>query len=193
MHDAPLKENLAAGLVLLSNWRFSEPFYDPFCGSGTIAIEAAMIARNIAPGSLGRKFAITRFPWFPREILSNARQEAKDKILTGKKYTIIASDVEEEYLDMTYAHAQNAGVADDIEIVNRNFLELLAIPLSGTLVGNPPYGVRLQPEELNELYLAITKVFDKNEKLTGGIITSFEEAGKIFTTSKFKNRKLYNG
>ena len=129
-HDAPLKENLAAGLVLLSNWKFSEPFYDPFCGSGTIAIEAAMIARNIAPGNLGRKFAISRFPWFPREILSNAKHEASGKVITGKKYQILASDIEETFLDMTYAHAQNVGVAGDIEIENRNFSELLRSPIS---------------------------------------------------------------
>jgi 23S rRNA G2445 N2-methylase RlmL len=94
---------------------------------------------------------------------------------------------------MTYAHAQNAGVADDIHIENRNFTELLDVPLTGTLVGNPPYGVRLQPEEISTLYTDIVKVFEKNEKLTGGIITSFEEAGKAFSSQKFKNRKLYNG
>lgn len=94
---------------------------------------------------------------------------------------------------MTYAHAQNAGVADNIEIENKNFSELLKTPISGTLVGNPPYGVRLQPDEITALYADIANVFLKNEKLTGGIITSFEEAGKIFSAGKFKNRKLYNG
>ena len=105
---------------------------------------------------------------------------------------IFASDIEETYLDMTYSHAQNAGVADDIEIENRDFTTLMDKPLSGTLVGNPPYGVRLKPEEINTLYEDIAKVFLKNEKLTGGIITSFEEAGKTFPMGKFKNRKLYN-
>ena len=107
-HEAPLKENLSAGLVLLSNWRFKEIFYDPFCGGGTIAIEAAMIAKNIAPGSLGRKFAISRFPWFPREILLDAKHEAEQKIMTGKTYTIFASDIDSFSVDMAKQHALNA-------------------------------------------------------------------------------------
>ncbi len=194
-HDAPLKENLAAGLVLLSNWRFKESFYDPFCGSGTIAIEAAMIARNIAPGNLGRKFAISRFPWFPREILSNAKHEASEKVMWDRTYSIIASDIDPLSISMSRLHAEQAGVADTIIFETKPFETLQnRKDLVGALVTNPPYGIRLHPEELDELYKQVALLFRENPYLTGGAITSFEQAGEIFNSRDgWKNRKLYNG
>ena len=191
--EAPIKETLAAGLVLLANWRYAEPFYDIFCGSGTIAIEAAMIARNIAPG-LYRNFAFERFRWISKDILATAREKAEARIMRDKKYTIIASDRDSEIIRIAVENAARAGVADDIVFSIRDADSYLGEEMRGTLVSNPPYGERLSPADLDEIYKTIATLFRKNKALSGGIITSFPE----FTThlkgaGEWKNRKLRNG
>lgn len=105
--EAPIKETLAAALVELSGWRFRSPFLDPFCGSGTIAIEAAMIARNIAPG-LRRHFAFEHFPWYSAEHIANARRAAEAKIIHDKTYMIQGSDVDPEAVRIAKDNAMRA-------------------------------------------------------------------------------------
>lgn len=189
--EAPIKETLAAAMVSLSGWRYREPFLDPFCGSGTIAIEAAMIAENIAPG-LSRAFAGEHFPWYDAKYFKQAKEQAKAKIITDKTYTITASDTDAEAVRIASNNAKRAGVADSIIFENKDFKSYVSEYLSGALVSNPPYGIRLQDYDLDLLYKDISVVFTKNTSLFGGIITSYD-FGKFTRPESWKNRKLYNG
>ena len=138
--EAPIKESLAAAMVLFSGWKFGTPLYDPMCGSGTIAIEAAMIARNIAPG-LNRSFDYLHFPWFDKEIHSTVCAEAKKKKF-DKSYQIFASDIDGNVLYAAEDNARRAGVADTIRFTAGDFRDQEYIEKSH-LVTNPPYGKRL--------------------------------------------------
>lgn len=120
--DAPIKENLAAAILAISGWRFRKKFLDPFCGSGTFAIEAAMLARNIAPG-LGRHFAVENFPFFEKEILYAVRREAHEKIYPSGNYQIFASDINPKMIEIAKNNARRAGVEDDIIFVEQNFFD----------------------------------------------------------------------
>ncbi|MDD2487112.1 MAG: class I SAM-dependent RNA methyltransferase [Candidatus Gracilibacteria bacterium] len=193
-HEAPIKESLAASLVLLSNWNFSNNLYDFFCGSGTIVIEAAMIAKNIAPGLIGRKYAFENFSWYPKKHLEDARNEAKEKIFSGKEYNIFASDISEEYIEDAKINAKNAGVEDMIKFEVKPLNAYVgAKNLSGTVVSNPPYGLRMNQKDLIFVYKDIAKIFDNNENLNGGLITSFMEFDDLVDLRNWKKRKLYNG
>ena len=189
--EAPIKETLAAAMVMLSGWRFKEPFLDPFCGSGTIAIEAAMIAKNIAPG-IERNFAGEYFPWYNADYFAQARTSAKTKIITDRKYTITASDTDAEAVKIAENNAKRAGVSDTINFSKKDFKEYTSEYISGALVSNPPYGIRLKDYDLDLLYKDISVVFTKNTSLFGGIITSYD-FGKYTRPDSWKNRKLYNG
>lgn len=176
---------------MLSGWRYKEPFLDPFCGSGTIAIEAAMIARNIAPG-LTRSFAGEYFPWYDKAYFAQAKADAQAKIMTDRKYAITASDTDPEAVKIAKNNAKRAGVADTITFENKDFKSYASEYISGALVSNPPYGIRLQDYDLDLLYKDISIVFTKNTSLFGGIITSYD-FGKHTRPNTWKNRKLYNG
>lgn len=122
--EAPIKETLAAALVTLSGWRYREPFLDPFCGSGTIAIEAAMIARNIAPG-VARSFSGEFFPWYDKNHFVRAKEQARSQILADRTYAIVGSDTDPEAIGIARKNAERAGVADTIDFVVRDFCEYL--------------------------------------------------------------------
>ena len=186
--EAPLKENLAAWLVLLSGWRFKEPFYDVFCGSGTIIIEAAMIAQNRAPWLL-RDFAYEKFSFFPVGLKEKVVEEAKKKLYTWS-YTLIASDIDEASVELAQENAKNAGVESLIQFSKKDFTEYEVATLSGTIVSNPPYGDRLIPSDIDSLYQEIRNLFRKNPELSGWIITSYEFDTK--ERDMWKRRKLFN-
>lgn len=215
-NEAPLKESLAASLVLLANWNFRDNFYDPFCGSWTIAIEAAMIARNIAPG-IHRKFAFEKFAWYPKHIIEDVIDDAEEKIIKDKKYNIYASDINPEYIEIAKKNAKRAWVLDTIrfkvadvrnlsvfkkqefEIQSVNFKlwqtnveENKQEELTGTLVSNPPYWLRLEQDDIREIHEEINNIFKKNKNLKGWIITSFSEFENIIMKKFWKQRKLYN-
>ncbi|HBB27365.1 TPA: RNA methyltransferase, partial [Candidatus Gracilibacteria bacterium] len=162
--EAPIKETLAAALVMLSGWRYKEPFLDPFCGSGTIAIEAAMIARNIAPG-IERSFAGEYFPWYSADFFKQVKAQAKAKIMTDRTYAITGSDTDSEAVRIATNNAKRAGVADTVTFSNKDFKEYVSEYISGALVSNPPYGIRLQDYDLDLLYKDISIVFTKNTSL----------------------------
>jgi len=190
--EAPIKESLAAVLVLLSGWRFKQNFYDIFCWSGTIAIEAWMIAKNIAPG-LDRYFAFENLVLVDKKLVSDELEIAKSKKFEGE-YKIFASDIDWEVLNIAKENAKNAWVYDIIEFSNTKFEEYLKQDLTWTLVSNPPYGERLKDEDLHWIYVNIDKLLQKNIELTGWVITSyFEEFDKLIRISDYKKRKLYNG
>jgi len=190
--DAPIKESLAAALVLLSSWRFKENFYDIFCGSWTIAIEAAMIAKNIAPW-LDRYFAFENLVLVDKTLVKQELEEAKKKTFEWE-YKIFASDIDENVLEKARENAKNANVDDIIDFEKKDFTEYLYEELSWILVSNPPYWERLKDEDLNWIYRNIDKLLQKNQWLTGWVITSyFEEFDKLIKLSDYKKRKLYNG
>lgn len=122
--EAPIKETLAAALVILSGWRYRESFVDPFCGSGTIVIEAAMIARNIMPG-MHRNFAFENFAWYPRNHLEEAKKKGEMKIMRDKTFTITGSDTDPEAVEIAKNNAMRAGVSDTVTFTVRDFKEYL--------------------------------------------------------------------
>lgn len=190
--EAPLKENLASVLVALSWWKFRETLWDPFCGSGTIAIEAVLLARNIAPWK-NRYFAIEHMKIHDADLLQRVKKEAKTKEYPSGKYTIIASDTAADMIQIAKENALKAGVSKDIDFRVWDFWEMqntIQKPL--TLISNPPYWVRLENENLDSLYEDIF-AFLSQENVSGWVITSFEKAHTYINTSLFKNRKLYNG
>jgi len=189
--DAPIKESLAAALVLLSGWRFKEPFYDVFCGSWTIAIEAAMLAKNIAPG-LDRYFAFENLVLVDKKLVEEELKLAESKKFEWD-YKIIASDIDEKVLEIAKQNAKEAQVDDIIEFKQRDFKEYLKEDLKWTLVSNPPYWERLKSEDLDWIYKNIDKLLMQNKDLNWWVITSyFEWFDKLINLNKYKKRKLYN-
>ncbi len=190
--EAPIKENLAAALVLLSWWKFQESFYDVFCGSWTIAIEAAMIAKNIAPG-LDRHFAFQNLVLVDKKLLDQELKIAKSKQFE-RNYKIFASDIDKEMIQKANINAKNAWVLDTIIFKNRKFEDYLSSSLDWTLVSNPPYWERLTNKNLDLLYKNIDKLLFQNKNLWWWIITSyFEWFDKLIKLINYKKRKLYNG
>lgn len=190
--DAPIKESLAAALVLLSGWRFKEPFYDVFCGSWTIAIEAAMIAKNIAPW-LDRYFAFENLILVDKKLVTEELELAKSKVFEWE-YKIFASDIDKEVLEKAFENAKNAFVSDIITFENKKFEDYLNKSLNWCLVSNPPYWERLKSDDLDLLYKNINKLLLQNKDLWWWIITSyFDWFDEIIKLSNYKKRKLYNG
>ncbi|GAA0176832.1 class I SAM-dependent RNA methyltransferase [Clostridium sediminicola] len=193
-NEAPLKETLAAALVILSNWRYSTAFIDPCCGSGTIPIEAALIARNIAPG-LNRKFACEKWEQITSpEVWKKVRKDAYEKIYYDKDFNIFGYDIDDRSIKIARENAEMAGVDDIIHFQERPVQEFGTQYKYGTIVTNPPYGERLsEKEDVEYLYKVMGKVFKNLETWSYHIITSNENFEKKFGKQATKNRKLYNG
>lgn len=189
--EAPIKESLAAALVLLSNWKFKDNFYDPFCGSWTIPIEAYMIAKNIAPW-LKRAFAYEKLWLLDWETSENERAIARTKTYDGE-YSIYASDIDPKMVELSKENAARAWLAGKINFEQKDFKEYLTKDLQWTLVSNPPYGERLKDENLKSLYNSIDQLFRLNPNLWWWIISSFLEFDDLVKKDTYKKRKLYNG
>ncbi|MGL5961830.1 MAG: THUMP domain-containing class I SAM-dependent RNA methyltransferase, partial [Cetobacterium sp.] len=160
INEAPLKETMAAALVLLSRWKGGDrPLIDPMCGTGTIAIEAAMIARNVAPG-VNRNFASEKWPIIEEKLWVDLRDEAFSREDYDKEVKIYASDIDEETLMVAKLNAIKAGVDEEIEFKCMNFLEMENVGEKGCIVTNPPYGDRLLDEDAVErLYGLMGDIF----------------------------------
>ena len=190
--DAPLRETLAAAIILLSRWDPSRIFADPLCGSGTIPIEAALIGRNIAPG-LKRGFVSEEWPNIPSRIWSAQRDEASAAI-RDVPLSIFASDIDTGVFRSARENAENAGVTDNIVFQKKPVEEFSSKKKYGCIVCNPPYGERIgDPKETEALYTEMGKVFSKLETWSFFILTAHPEFQKYFGTDATKNRKLYNG
>lgn len=190
--EAPLKETLAAGLIDISRWKSDRVLADPFCGSGTIPIEAAMKARNIAPGLL-RGFSCEQWPEIGPELWKRCRDEARDSIKSDP-VEILASDIDRRVFDAAVRNAENAGVADVILFQKKPLSEFSSRKKFGCIISNPPYGERLQNDsEVRELYREMGSVFSKLDTWSFFIMTSNEHFEKSFGRRADKNRKLYNG
>ena len=191
--EAPLRETLAAALALTARPRPDVLFWDPMCGSGTIAIEAAMILSNRAPG-LGRSFAAERFPQIAGAVWAAEREAAEAAILHGADYEVWASDIDESILDVTYENALRAGVEDHMRIWNADVRTIEKPDRRGTVVCNPPYGERLMtPETAAALYREMGRHLWTFAPWHIYVITSNPQFERLYGHRADKVRKLYNG
>ena len=190
---APLRETLAAALVLFSRCHGKGPLFDPHCGSGTIPIEAALIARNIAPG-LQRHFSAEQWPWLKDSLWQAARTEAKDKEFHGE-YDIWGGDVDPHCLRIAKQNARRAGVADLVRFSQADSANFSQESDFGTIVTNPPYGERLlEQEEAKQLYAAFGKAVSRlSPAWRISVLTPFSAFEEAFGRTAEKKRKLYNG
>lgn len=191
---APLRETLAAALALTSRPREDTLFWDPTCGSGTIAIEAAMILSNRAPG-LGRSFAAEAFPAIPEKLWQEERERAQAVIRTDSRYEVYASDIDEDILDTVYENALRAGVEEHMNIFCADVRKIQKPQgRRGTVVCNPPYGERLMtPAEAEALYRDMGRAFANLSPWQIYIITSHPQFERFYGQKADKIRKLYNG
>jgi len=190
---APLRETLAAAIALTARPRADVLFWDPFCGSGTIAIETAMILQNRAPG-LNRSFAGESFARLPSPLWESAREAARAAIVTDNGCEVWASDIDEDMTDMTYDCAVRAGVEDVMNIYTADARLIEKPDRRGTILCNPPYGERLMTEtEVAELYRAMGKRFATFEPWQIYVLTSCESFERLYGRRADKTRKLYNG
>ena len=191
-NDAPLRETLAAAMVTLTRYRGREFLWDPFCGSGTIPIEAALIAKNRAPGA-NRRFAAETFAWSEEAIWKTVREEAKDKEFSGN-YRILGSDNDPKCISLAMANARKAGVGGIIEFKDGDATKMSLPTDAGILVCNPPYGQRMMEQQsAQRLYAALGRHLKYADGWKKYIITSEPEFEHYFGRRADKKRKLYNG
>lgn len=191
--EAPLKETMAAALVLLTNWTGDEPFVDPFCGSGTIPIEAAMIAQNIAPG-FNREFSSEGWGWIGRKVWEKAFEEAEEKANYDRKINIIGSDIDHRMVEISKQNAMEAGFADLISFKQMQVKDFTSKEKNGYLVGNPPYGERLgERKVVEEMYRDLGQVMKLYPSWSVYILTSHQDFEKLYGQKASKKRKLFNG
>lgn len=196
---APVTETLAAAMILLSPWKADRLLVDPFCGSGTIPIEAAMIALDMAPG-MNREF--TAEEWtniIPKKVWYDAIDEAEERIRTDVEIHIQGYDISDEVLKMARANARLAGVEEHIHFQKRDVRDFSSPKPYGFVISNPPYGERLSTkEEMQELYREIGRVMSENETWSFFLLSGYEDAQKMISSGgtrkkATKNRKIYNG
>ena len=191
--EAPIRETLAAAIAKLSRPRTDVLLWDPFCGSGTIAIEAAQMLKNIAPGA-NRSFAAEKFDFIKSDIWLDARDEAWAAELEDVDFEIFASDIDTNVLSVARENAHRAGVDDKIKIFEKDARTIEKLDRRATIVCNPPYGERLlEREEAEQLYREIGKTFSKLSPWQIYIITSCESFERLYGRRADKIRKLYNG
>ncbi|EOT47591.1 MULTISPECIES: THUMP domain-containing class I SAM-dependent RNA methyltransferase [Enterococcus] len=190
---APLKENMAAALVMLTNWRKDRPFVDPVCGSGTLCIEAALIGHNIAPG-FNRSFACEAWDWVDKEVFAKVREEAEAQADYDIELDIMGSDINGRMIDIAKANADEIGLGDSIVFKQQAVKDFKTDKEYGVIVANPPYGERLGEEEsVRQLYKEMGQAFKPLDTWSKYILTSdllFEE---FYGQKATKKRKLYNG
>ena len=191
---APISETLAAALIMLTPWNKDRILVDPFCGSGTFPIEAAMIGARIAPG-MNRSFTAQKWDnLLTRQAWMDAVEEAEDQILRDVKMSIQGYDIDSSIVKCAMENARAAGVDQQIHFQQRSVAELSHPKKYGFIITNPPYGERLEEkEELPDLYRMIAASFDRLDTWSKYIITSYEDAEKYLGRKADKNRKIYNG
>ena len=189
---APLRENLAAALVDLSFYNPDRFLFDGFCGSGTILIEAARKARNIAPG-IDRSFDYENFIFLNKDHHKNAKTEALSAIDYDKKLNLLGSDISGRAISLAKNNAINAGVEEDISFLTRDISNVALKDDYGIIITNPPYGQRLSRIDTDEIYQKINDKFKNMDTWSCYFITSDERFDQKFKRRLSKKRKLYNG
>ena len=196
---APVTETLAAAMILLSPWHADRLLVDPFCGSGTIPIEAAMIALDMAPG-MNREFIAEEWGnLIPKKVWYDAADEAQERVRTDTELSIQGYDLDEEVLKMARANAKLAGVESYIHFQKREIKEFSSPKSYGFVISNPPYGERLSTkEEMFALYRELGKIMSDNKTWSFFLLSGYEDAQKAIAAGgsrkkATKNRKIYNG
>ena len=190
---APLKETLAASMVLLSFWDSERPMIDPFCGSGTIPIEAALIGRNLPPG-LNRTFTAENWPNIDDRVWNEARTEAHDLTRPAFEERLLGTDVDGRALHWARENAERAGVADQIHFQQKSFAELSSKRKHGCVIMNPPYGQRMgEQQEVEAIYRSMPEVLRKLPTWSHFILTSYPRFERLIQKDADRRRKLYNG
>lgn len=191
-NQAPIKETLAAALVQLSNWNGDTPFVDVFCGSGTIPIEAALIAKNIAPG-ISREFDFNHWKFMDKAIYKEEKVKAY-KAINDKKLDIMGFDIDYDAVQIAISNAINAGVDEDIKFVTKDVAKVGLKNNFGTIISNPPYGERMGDEDvLNHIYNALSILHKKLSTWSFYYVTADKDFEKNIDSLSDKKRKLYNG
>ena len=189
---APLKENFAASLIKLTPYDGTHPLIDPMTGSGTLAIEAALIGRNIAPGTW-RKFAFDDFDWFDSDLHDDLLEQAKSEVRTLDQ-PIWACDIDQSILEIAKLNANNAGVLQDIyfkQVAVKDFATDLE---NGVIIANPPYGKRLKEKKTaEELYVQMGEALSKYDDFSQYYLVGDPEFEQFFGKTATKKRKLFNG
>lgn len=190
---APLKENMAAALVLLARWYPEMPFVDPVCGSGTIPIEAALIGCNIAPG-LKRNFAFENWDWVDKDIVKQAREQAQAAIKKDVDLDISGYDIDGSMIEIAKENSVQAGVQDIVNFKQMAVKDFKTDKINGVIVANPPYGERLSDKEhVHQLYQQMGKLYQPLTSWSKYILTSDLQFEQFYGTKATKRRKLYNG
>lgn len=190
---AQLRETLAAGLVQLSYWRPGRPLIDPFCGTGTLIIEAVLLGRRLAPGRR-RQFTAEHWPATSTDAWRIAREEADDLALPALEERPIGTDIDAEALKLARYHAEQAGVAEDIHWQQRAIVDLQSSREYGCTIMNPPYGLRLGEEaEIAALYQSLPGVLRRLKTWSHFILSAREDLEQLVGQPADRRRKLYNG
>jgi len=191
--DAPIKETLAAAMVKLSYWNPSRLLYDPFCGSGTILIEAAMIGRNIAPG-IDREFISQKWDIIGEKVYKDIRREALNAIDNDVELNLIGTDIDKWAIDRAMDNAENIGVFDDIKFLQKDMREVKLDNDYGVVITNPPYGERMgEKREIELLYKDFGTKFRRLNTWSIYLLTSYEKFETLYGKKADRKRKLYNG
>ncbi|MGT2743616.1 THUMP domain-containing class I SAM-dependent RNA methyltransferase [Streptococcus plurextorum] len=190
---APIKENMAAAILKLTNWFPDKPLIDPTCGSGTFCIEAAMIGLNIAPG-FNRNFAFEAWPWVDKDLVQSVRDDAEEKANYHVELDIMGCDIDARMIEIAKKNAEEAGLADVITFKQMRLQDLRTDKINGVIVSNPPYGERLLDDDaISVLYREMGQVFAPLKTWSKFILTSDEGFETTFGSLADKKRKLYNG
>ncbi|WP_411841839.1 THUMP domain-containing class I SAM-dependent RNA methyltransferase [Salinicoccus sp. HZC-1] len=191
--EAPIKETLAAAMLKLANYDGSKPLIDPFAGSGTIVIEAAMIALNIAPGS-NRTFDAEKWDIIPEEEWRKKRMALEEAALYDKEVEIYASDIEERMIQIARDNAMEVGLDDNIQFEVKDVHDLYIREDSVQMVTNPPYGERIgEAKAVEDMYRKVGKLMKGNPTLSVYLMTSSKEFEHLVGQKATKRRKLFNG
>ena len=189
---APLKETLAAALVILARWYPDIAFIDPFCGSGTIPIEAALMGHNIAPG-LNRSFASEEWPWIDSKLWKEVREEARDSINPEKPEYLIGTDVDDNALKIA-SQCRAGGCRRFHPLQRQEVKDLTTSKKYGKVITNPPYGERLgEDDQIRKLYRELAQIKKDLDTWSFYILTAYPHLERVFGQRATKRRKLYNG
>lgn len=191
--NAPLKETLAAALIQLTNWKPEYPLIDPFCGSGTIPIEAALIGQNIAPG-FNRTFASESWNFIKQKYWQDALEEAESKANYDQPLEIIGSDIDHNMIKISIDNSREAGLGDLIKWKQMQVKDLYIRKENGYIIGNPPYGERIgNKKEVQQMYKDFGSIMQDNPSWSVYIITALKEFEQYYGQKATKKRKLFNG
>jgi putative N6-adenine-specific DNA methylase len=192
--DAPINEALAAGLILLSGWNKQSPFLDFMCGSGTLVIEAAMMALNVAPGSLRKEFGFQRWKDFDANAWDAVKKEAESAVKTEIDFPVTGTDISPQMIRNAKENATAAGILKHVNFQQQSFESFVPGAVPGTILINPPYGGRITSGDLMQLYKSMGDQFKK--KYAGWkalVFTANMEAGKNIGLKPSRKIPLFNG